>query len=155
METPYETPAEIPVEETQEEEKSMTVEERLSLLSRQIADQMARSAQQEKQRRDQLDEREAALSRREMQSRTRKEMEKRGLPAALSECMAFADEAALEKGIAALEECFRAAVQASVEARLLDNAPKTTAMRPLHWWYMLTVRRVIFWLQTVCKLDRQ
>ena len=79
METPHENPAQTLAEETQEEEKSMTVEERLSALSRQIADQMARSAQQERQRRDQLDEREAALARREMQSRTREEMEKRGL----------------------------------------------------------------------------
>lgn len=135
MENPHENPAEVsaktPVEEAEDMEKSLTVEERLSALSRQIADQMARSAQDEKARRQRLDEREAALARREMQSRTREEMEKRGLPAALSECMVFADEAALEKGIAALEEGFRAAVQASVEARLLDNAPKVNAMCPL------------------------
>lgn len=110
----------------------MTVEERLSALSRQIMQQLENSAQAEQHRRTALDEREAALQRRELLSRAREEMEKRGLPIGLSECMAFADEAAMESGISLLEESFRNAVQNAVEARLLSSAPKTSAMRPLN-----------------------
>ena len=112
-------------------EETKTVEERLSDLAQQITRQMEKSAQDEKDRRNALDERETAIARREMLSRAREEMEKRGLPAALSECMAFADEDAMKQGIDLMEESFRTAVQAAVEARLLDHAPKTAVMRPL------------------------
>jgi len=112
-------------------EETKTVEERLSDLAQQITRQMEKSAQDEKDRRNALDERETAIARREMLSRAREEMEKRGLPAALSECMVFADEDAMKQGIDLMEESFRTAVQAAVEARLLDHAPKTAVMRPL------------------------
>lgn len=133
MENEMENPAQVAAAaETVEAAPEMTVEERLSALSRQIATQMAASAQAERERISALDEREAALSRREMLSLARIEMEKRGLPPALADHLNFVDEAAVEKGAAALEECFRAQVQLAVEARLLDGAPKTSAMRPLH-----------------------
>lgn len=130
MDHQSDAPVEIPAPEAAAEE-NMTVEERLSALAQQITRQMEKSAQEEKNRRTALDERETAIARREMLSRAREEMEKRGLPAALSECMAFADEDAMKLGINLLEECFHAAVQAAVEARLLDHAPKTTPIRPL------------------------
>ena len=104
---------------------------RVQELAQQITRQMEKSAQDEKDRRNALDERETAIARREMLSRAREEMEKRGLPAALSECMVFADEDAMKQGIDLMEESFRTAVQAAVEARLLDHAPKTAVMRPL------------------------
>lgn len=135
MAEPIENPAEDMQERAAEQPEPMeitAVEERLAALSQQIARQMESSAQAEQHRRSALDEREAALQRREMRARAREEMEKCGLPAGLSECLAFADEAAMETGVSLLEECFRNAVQSEVEKRLLSSAPKVSAMRPLN-----------------------
>ena len=113
------------------EESAPTIEERLNALSRQILEQMEQSAQAERERRNALDQREEALKRQEMAALTRTALEKRGLPSAFSECMAFRDEAAMESAVALLEECFRTQVQRAVEERLLDGPPVTASLRSL------------------------
>ena len=128
---PVENPAQEPEMPPQPPEETLSVEERLASLSQQILSQMEQASQAEKQRRTVLDAREEALFRRELMAGTRAELEKRGLPAAFADCMAFADADAMEKGVALLEACFRAQVQLAVEARLLDSPPKTAALRPL------------------------
>lgn len=112
-------------------EEALSAEARLDALCRQLAGQMEKTAAAEASRRNDLDERENALQRRELLSRARAEMEKRGLSPALAECMAFSDEGAMQESIDRMERGFRAAVQAAVEARLLDTAPKTSPLRPL------------------------
>ena len=101
-------------------------------LSARITRQMEEAAQAESDRISQLDTREEALNKREMQSLARAEMEKCGLPADLASCLNFVDEAAVKEGVSLLEGAFRAAVQKGVEDRLLNHAaPKAAPILPL------------------------
>ena len=127
-------PADAPAPEAQscappasEEESSA-----LALPSRQQSAHLALTKQEEQDRLTALEQREAALVRREMQSFARAEMEKRGLPAVLADCLEFADEASATRCAQVLECCFRAQVQQAVEDRLLDAAPKTAPVCSLN-----------------------
>ena len=119
-------------EETAEKSPAQLLEERFDALAQQLTQRFAQSAALDAERAQALSDREARLSRQELAAFSRGEMEKRGLPCVLSECLVFADQDAVVKGADALEECFRAQVQLAVEERLLDGAPKTASMRPLN-----------------------
>lgn len=80
---------------------------------------------------DALAQKEAALRRQELTAKARQALQQRELPIALADALPFADDAALQNGLDALEEAFRAAVQKAVEERLLSAAPKAAPVKPL------------------------
>lgn len=107
------------------------VERQLGDLAQRLTQRIEAGNQAENARREELDTREDALHKRELAARAREALEKRGLPAALAETLSFPGEDALENGVNALEEGFRAAVQRAVEERLLTDAPKASSLKPL------------------------
>ena len=106
-------------------------QERLAALAQQLTERLEAGLREENARRQALESREADLNRREMTAKTREELDKRGLPAALADCLVFSDESAMLTGVSVLEEAFRAAVQSGVEERLLSGAPKAASLTPL------------------------
>ena len=72
-----------------------------------------------------LQSREREIADREMHALVREECEKHGLPAELGDCLSFPDAESARRGVAALEQAFRQAVQRSVEERLSGDTPKT------------------------------
>ena len=108
------------------------VEGRLAELAARLSAQVEALTEQDESRRRTLDTREDELRRRELTAQAHELLQQRGLPAALADCLAFADEDALRRGVDALENAFRAAVQQGVEERLLtQDAPKSGAVKPL------------------------
>ena len=107
------------------------VEQQLSALAQRLSAQIEAFAQQEQARSDALSGREEDLCRREMAAQARDALQERGLPTALADCLCFADAEEMQNGVDALEKAFRAAVQQGVEDRLLSDAPKSAAMKPL------------------------
>ena len=106
------------------QDAAQALEDRISALAEQWSARLD-------SRQEALETRENALRNRELAARAREALEARGLPASLSACLSFQSEEALEKGVPALEEAFRAAVQQSVEARLTASAPKAAPLKPL------------------------
>ena len=81
------------------------------------------------QRQQQLDEREQALNRRELQAEGLRLLQQRGLPAQLSGAICYAGQEELLASIDAAEEAFRSAVQAGVEERLRGSTPGVVPRR--------------------------
>ena len=126
-----ENKSEMPVDAGHENVSQPRLEDRLSALAQQLSRALQESAQADEMRRNQLDQRENALKKQEMQAQARAEMEKRGLPCELASGLAFENAEEMEAAAAALEESFRAAVQQGVEERLLSDAPKAQPMQPM------------------------
>lgn len=123
---------EATVERAEEEPLTRAeVERQLSEMAQRLTRQIEAGAQAEDARQQALNTREAELRRRELAALARETLEKRGLPVALAEALPFQEETALNQGIDALEEAFRAAVQRGVEERLFTSAPKKAAIPPL------------------------
>lgn len=106
------------------------LEAELAALTEAFQTRLDAQQQETKQQRQALEAQEAALRQRELIAKARQELQQRQLPISLAEALPFANETALESGLNALEEAFRAAVQQGVEARLLDGAPKKTVVKP-------------------------
>lgn len=107
------------------------VEKELAQLSRKLTEQLEAVRRMQESRQETMAEKEKELVRRELSARARQLLREKDLPEALADCLFFADEASVHKGVDALEEAFRAAVQQGVEERLLADAPKTGAVTPL------------------------
>ena len=107
------------------------VERQLAALAQKLSSQIEALSREDDIRREALDDREDDLRRREMAARAYDALKERALPTELADCLSFADEAALENAVDALEKAFRAAVQQGVEERLLTDAPRTGEMKPL------------------------
>lgn len=107
------------------------LEQMLTGLAGQLSAQVEALAREDTARRAALEDREDDLRRREMLSLARELLQEKELPAELADCLCCPDEAALRAAADALEEAFRAAVQRGVEERLLTDAPKTGAVKPL------------------------
>ena len=75
------------------------------------------------QRQQQLDEREQALNRRELQAEALRMLAQRGLPPQLAGAMDFSGAQQLQASLDAAEEAFRSAVQAGVEERMRGSVP--------------------------------
>ena len=105
------------------------LEAELAALEEALQARLNAQQQEAAQQRQALEAQETALRQRELIAQTRQELQRRELPIALAETLPFADEAAMERGLNALEEAFRAAVQGGVEERLLSAAPKAAPVK--------------------------
>ncbi len=85
----------------------------------------------EQKRQRELDEREAAINRRELMATAKNTLADKGLPQELAEILVYSDAEACNRSIEQVEKAFAAAVEASVQGRLkggdpMKKAPKMT-----------------------------
>ena len=81
-------------------------------------------AEHERQKREEdLQKRERELNRRELRAEAAETLAQKGLPAGLLDTLNYGSAEACQQSITAVENAFRAAVQAGVEARLKGTAP--------------------------------
>lgn len=78
-------------------------------------------------REDELEQREKAVSRRELRADAMEALEARGLPKALADAVCYDGAEAMRASMDAVETAFREAVQAAVEDRLRGGSPEAGA----------------------------
>lgn len=86
-----------------------------------------RAAYEAGRREDDLAARERNIQRRELRADALEELEKRGLPKALADAVAYDSRAAMAASIDGVERAFRQAVQAAVDERLRGVSPAAGA----------------------------
>lgn len=104
--------------------------------ARRTAEERARMTGEERmahdfaQRQQQLDQREQALNRRELQAEALRLLGERGLPAQLAGAISCADPDSMLESLNAAQEAFHAAVQAGIQARLRSEGPQLVPRQP-------------------------
>jgi len=94
------------------------------------AEKLAKMTQAEKaqymaqKREKELADREAAITRRELQAEAKNTLTGKGLPIELADVLVYTDADACNASIEAVEKAFTAAVQAAVNEKLKGDAPK-------------------------------
>ena len=82
---------------------------------------------QEQQRAKELDEREAALNRKELMATAKNTLADRGLPSDLAAVLDYSNAEACSKSIDAIEKAVKAGIEAGVKARIQGGAPMKKA----------------------------
>lgn len=90
----------------------------------------------EQKHQKELDDREAAINKRELMATAKNTLADKGLPQDLAEILVYTDADACNKSISKVEEAFNAAVEAAVQERLkggdpMKKAPKTDPNKTL------------------------
>lgn len=94
------------------------------------AEKLAKMTQAEKaqymaqKREKELADREAAITKRELQAEAKNTLTSKGLPIELADVLVYTDADACNASIEAVEKAFTAAVQAAVNEKLKGDAPK-------------------------------
>lgn len=94
------------------------------------AEKLAKMTKDEKaaymtqKREKELADREAAITRRELQAEAKNTLTSKGLPIELADVLVYTDADACNASIEAVEKAFTAAVQAAVNEKLKGDAPK-------------------------------
>lgn len=85
-------------------------------------------AQYKQQKREkELDDKEAAITKRELEAEAKNTLAEKKLPAGLAEILNYVDADSCNKSIAAVEKAFREAVEAGVQDKLKGGAPQKKA----------------------------
>ena len=82
-----------------------------------------KAAYQQKKKEQEMADREAAITRRELMAEAKNTLAEKNLPADLAEVLNYADADACKKSLETVEKAFQKAVQAGVEARLKGDKP--------------------------------
>lgn len=86
-----------------------------------------KKAYQEKKRQEDLDAREAAITRRELTAQAKVQLADKGIPTELAEILNLTDADTCKKSIETVEKAFQSAVEKAVEERLKGKAPMKKA----------------------------
>lgn len=103
-------------------EEQKTEAEKLATMS-----EKDKKAYQEKKRQEDLDAREAAITRRELTAQAKVQLADKGIPTELAEILNLTDADTCKKSIETVEKVFQSAVEKAVEERLKGKAPMKKA----------------------------
>lgn len=103
-------------------EEQKTEAEKLATMS-----EKEKKAYQEKKRQEDLDAREAAITRRELTAQAKVQLADKGIPTELAEILNLTDADTCKKSIETVEKAFQSAVEKAVEERLKGKAPMKKA----------------------------
>lgn len=78
---------------------------------------------QEEKRTKELDDREAAITRRELTAQAKVQLADKGIPTELAEILNLTDAESCKKSIETVEKAFQTAVEKAVEEKIKGNAP--------------------------------
>ena len=78
---------------------------------------------QEEKRIKELDDREAAITRRELTAQAKVQLADKGIPTELAEILNLTDAESCKKSIEIVEKAFQSAVEKAVEEKIKGNAP--------------------------------
>ena len=82
---------------------------------------------QEEKRTKELDDREAAITRRELTAQAKVQLADKGIPTELAEILNLTDAESCKKSIETVEKAFQTAVEKAVEEKIKGNAPMKKA----------------------------
>lgn len=82
---------------------------------------------QEEKRIKELDDREAAITRRELTAQAKVQLADKGIPTELAEILNLSDAESCKKSIETVEKAFQTAVEKAVEEKIKGNAPMKKA----------------------------